>query len=426
MATFCVETLGCKANFAESASIERELMSMGFSYNHENPDFVVINSCAVTRAAEFDSKKLIKRWRKKAPQAKIILTGCYAQYHPQEVKNEFKEIIIVGNNFKETIPRLLNIHMPDKDLIISHYKEIKNNGLMWGTLSRTRYFIKIQDGCDYFCSYCIIPFLRGRSRSVPPDKILDAVEEIISKGGKEIVLTGINVGCYGLDMGTSLRDLLILLSKTGIQRLRISSIEPDLITKELVKTIGEIRAVMPHFHIPIQSGSDRILKLMGRRYTVEQVKRVVNMVVELISDCSIGMDVITGFPGESDEDFENTYRLLEELPVAYLHVFTYSERMGTKAVRMAEPVPQRIRKERTRLLRELSTMKRYSFYGKFTGRTFPVLFEEQNRYGEWEGWTPNYIKVAVPSNRALRNEIAMVKLTNFNETKNSVEGIIVN
>lgn len=432
--TFKIVSAGCKTNFAESAEIERNLIGEGFKLSEEAPSFVIINTCAVTSAAESDMQKIIKKEILYNPQATVIVTGCYAQFKGEIIKKIFPKCVVIGNNEKLEIPKMLaNTSQDLRNFSFGGFsyengkvKIFKRNyGIAsWGASQRTRYFVKIQDGCDYFCSYCIIPFLRGKPQSVPISSIVKIVEKILKEGGKEIVLTGINIALYGRDIQTSLLGLLKELRFLGVPRLRISSLEPDKVSLELIEFIAENKWVMPHFHLPLQSGSNKILKLMRRPYTREHYESVVYNILNYISDCAIGADVLTGFPGETEEDFQDTYAFLNDLPVAYLHVFTYSEREGTSAARNPNQVPLYERKKRTRLLRELSFKKQRNFYKKWLGVTYEVLFEERDKDGYWVGWSPNYIKTKVWAPDSLRNVIKKVRLTCLLEDQNVVKGEI--
>ena len=387
----------------------------------EPADVYVINTCTVTENADRECKKIIRRAKRINPDAFVIVTGCFAQLQGENLsrmpevdavlgnEEKFKIFDLLGDNFWETGQSCVSVKPTDKidDFYFASSSESD---------ARTRAFFKIQDGCDYTCSYCTIPFARGKSRSLPIDDVLAQFKKILSDGYKEIILTGVNVGDYGHSIGTNLFELLKkMIEVEGEFRIRISSIEPNLLSDDIIELTKNSKKLVNHFHIPLQSGSDKLLKLMRRRYNSDFFKEKILSVIETIPDVGIGIDVISGFPGETDEDFKITYDLLKSLPVSYLHAFTYSERENTDALKIEDIVPVRIRKERTNLLRALSDEKRNEFNNKMIGTVETVLFEGENHNGFMTGFTSNYIKVKSKFNVDLINKFTQIRISDCKE-----------
>lgn len=419
-------TLGCKLNFSETSTIARSFKDEGFKrveFNEE-ADIYVINTCSVTENADRRFKTIVKQAQKVNEDAFVIAVGCYAQLKPEELADVDGVDLVLGATEKFKITDYLN-DLSKNDMGEVHSCEIDEADFYVGAYSigdRTRAFLKVQDGCDYKCTYCTIPLARGISRSDKLENVLTNAAEISAKGIKEIVLTGVNIGDYGKgEFGNkkhehTFLDLVKALDEVnGIERLRISSIEPNLLRNETIDFVADSNTFVPHFHIPLQSGSDALLKLMKRRYMsslytdrVEQIKRV-------MPNACIGVDVIVGFPGETEERFLETYNYLNELDISYLHVFTYSERDNTPAAEMEGVVPTKVRKKRSKMLRGLSAKKRRAFYESQLGNTSTVLFEGENKEGYIHGFTENYVKVKAPWDPALVNTLHQIELTSIDE-----------
>ncbi len=416
--TVAVATLGCKVNQYESASFQSSFEEQGLTVSpFDKPaDIYVINTCAVTAKAAAQSRQLIRRAQRTNPQAKVVVTGCYAQIDPQKIKEiEISPILIVGNANKH---QLFKVALSDKKA-----KKYFNDIALQKEISllpvkrfpgRTRAFLKIQDGCNNFCSYCIVPYARGRSRSLALDKVLDQAVRYADEDHREIVITGIHMGHYGLDLDPLLH-LFHLLKKlsalTPEVRYRLSSLEPSEINKDILEFMAEENNFMPHLHIPLQSGSNTILKKMNRRYSVEQFTEKVIRCKEMVPEAAIGVDVLVGFPGETKEDFLKTYGILTNLPITYFHVFPYSKRPGTPAVKMENQVPAKIKDERVAVLRKLDHKKRSAFYGSRIGKVHQVLVEsEKSAAGLAKGFTDNYIPVHFEAKTEHINRVLPVKL----------------
>lgn len=421
-------TLGCKLNFSETSSIARTFEERGYKKVNfdDQPDIFVINTCSVTDKADKKCRKIIRDAHKTSKDPFIVIVGCYAQLKPEEIANIPGVDAVLGANEKFRLHELLN-NFEKKDKPQIYTKDISGCDSFHGAYSlnmRTRTFLKIQDGCDYPCTYCTIPLARGKSRSDTIDHVVKSAREIAEAGVREIVLTGINAGDFGMQKDQRRErfiDLIWALDKEvdGIDRFRISSIEPNLLDEEIIRFVAGSVKFVPHFHIPLQSGCNIILKKMRRRYTRDLFADRVQAIKELMPHCSIGADVITGFPGETDEHFKTTYQFVNELDLSYLHVFTYSERKNTPAAEMPEVVPQKIRNDRSKMLRTLSEKKRRFFYSQFVGQTKKVLFENDIENGFIHGFTDNYIRVSAPHKPDLINKIAEVKLSGFDK-----EGIL--
>jgi len=414
-------TLGCELNFSETSTIARDFVSNGFKKVDfsESADIYVINTCSVTENADNRFKSIVKQALSVNSNAFIIAIGCYAQLKPQELADLNGVDLVLGAKEKFNIMDYIN-DLSKQDICKIHSCEIDEADFYVGSYSygdRTRAFLKVQDGCDYKCTYCTIPLARGISRSDKLENILSNAKNISQKGIKEIVLTGVNIGDYGKgEFGnkkhnhTFLEMIKALDGVEGINRLRISSIEPNLLKNESIEFVSKSNSFVPHFHIPLQSGSNLILKKMKRRYQREVYEDRVNQINSIMPHACIGVDVIVGFPGETEELFLETYNFLNKLDVSYLHVFTYSERQNTEASTMKGSVPMKVRKKRSKLLRGLSVKKRRSFYEKSIGSNRTVLFEGENKSGYIHGFTENYIRVRHPWDPGLVNTLKKVKL----------------
>lgn len=408
-------TLGCKLNFSETSTIARQLVEAGFAkvdFN-DTPDVYVINTCSVTDNADKKCKQLVRKALRVNPDAFIAIIGCYAQLKPQEIASIEGVDLVLGANEKFNLPEYLN-QLEKKPETEVNAIEIKATNTFipsysWG--DRTRSFLKIQDGCDYFCSFCTIPLARGFSRSNNIAETVKSAREVAATAVKEVVLTGVNIGDFGNGTDENFYGLIQELDLIeGISRYRISSIEPNLLNDDIIKFVSISQRFAPHFHIPLQSGSNKILKAMRRRYERELYADRITTIKNLMPHCCIGVDVIVGFPGESEDDFLSTYDFLNELPVSYLHVFTYSERENTTAIRMNEVVPAEIRNKRSKMLHILSEKKKRVFYQSQQGKTGMVLFESEEEEGMMYGFTENYIKVKTKYQADLINQITPVKL----------------
>ncbi|MBB4117777.1 threonylcarbamoyladenosine tRNA methylthiotransferase MtaB [Mesonia hippocampi] len=419
-------TLGCKLNFSETSTIARSFENEGFNRVDfsEKADVYVINTCSVTENADKRFKTIVKQAQKSNADAFVIAIGCYAQLKPEELADVNGVDLVLGATEKFNITDYLN-DLTKNDFGEVHSCEISEADFYVGSYSigdRTRAFLKVQDGCDYKCTYCTIPLARGISRSDTLENVLQNAADISAQGIKEIVLTGVNIGDYGKGEFGNKRhehtflDLVEALDKVeGIERLRISSIEPNLLKDETIDFVSKSRTFVPHFHIPLQSGSNHLLKLMRRRYMRELYQERVKKIKQTMPDACIGVDVIVGFPGETDERFLETYNFLADLDISYLHVFTYSERANTPADKMDGVVPQNVRKKRSKMLRGLSVKKRRAFYERQLGNTLEVLFEGENKEGYIHGFTENYVKVKMPWNPTYVNTLHLVKLTEIDE-----------
>ena len=410
-----LHTLGCKLNYSETSAIERLMEKDGFVTKEftEEADVYVINTCSVTENADKECRQLVRRIQRKAPQAMVVIIGCYAQLKPKEIAQIPGVDLVLGASEKFNITAHLNelTHGDSAKICSCEIEDVEGFHSSFSLTSRTRTFLKVQDGCDYNCSFCTIPLARGKSRSNQIDNVLSEIKEIAGAGVKEIVLTGINLGDFGKD-GSGIKtadnfySLHQQIEKTnGVERYRISSIEPNLLTPDIIELVANSHKIMPHFHIPLQSGSNKILGLMRRRYKKELYAERVAMIKNLIPHCCIGVDVITGFPGETDEDFKETIDFLVSMDVSYLHVFTYSERANTHALNIEHVVPVHTRNERTKILRTLSYKKMQEFTYAHTGETRKVLFEGHTKNGLMEGYTDNYIRISVPYNESWANKI---------------------
>lgn len=423
-------TLGCKLNFAETSTIGKTLAAAGVRKvrEGERADICVINTCSVTELADKKCRQAIRRIHKEHPGAFVVATGCYAQLKPEEVAAIEGVDLVLGAEQKLDILQYINsLQKCGEDeagrVAVTPSKDIRRFSPSCSADDRTRHFLKVQDGCDYFCSYCTIPFARGRSRNGSIASLVRQAEEVAREGGREIVLTGVNIGDFGKTTGESFLDLIRALDRVeGIERYRISSIEPNLITDEAIDFVAGSRSFMPHFHIPLQSGSDSVLKLMRRRYDTALFRHKIEKIKQVLPEAFIGVDVIVGTRGETAAYFEETRRFLEDLDITQLHVFSYSERPGTMALRIDNPVPPEEKHRRSQVLLELSERKLTAFYEAHIGETARVLVEH-TLHGEWmHGFTENYIKVELPYDERLSNEVRSVRLGGWNEDRSALKG----
>ncbi|MCP4440681.1 MAG: tRNA (N(6)-L-threonylcarbamoyladenosine(37)-C(2))-methylthiotransferase MtaB [Aureispira sp.] len=440
--TVAFHTLGCKLNFSETSSIGRMFEDAGYAQvKFEEPaDIYVINTCSVTDFADRKCRKVVRKALRKAPDAFVVMVGCYAQLKPKEISEIEGVDLVLGAAQKFKILDYIDdlSKAPGKGMVSAGDVQEANtfvNSFSFG--DRTRSFLKVQDGCNYKCSFCTIPQARGKSRSDTISSLIENAQQIAQKGIKEIVLTGVNIGDFGngTEVIEGLKpkkealfiDLIRELDHVeGIERFRISSIEPNLLTNEIINFVAESNRFVPHFHIPLQSGNNKQLKMMRRRYKRELYADRVAQIKKVMPHCCIGVDVIVGFPGETDEDFKETYQFINELDISYLHVFTYSERANTPAAEMADVVPVHIRRERNEMLRILSEKKKRYFYNQHIGEERPVLWEAKNIKGKMTGFTDNYIKVAVDYNEDLINTFTQNQLKSILPVDDlMVEGILV-
>ncbi|WP_297234179.1 tRNA (N(6)-L-threonylcarbamoyladenosine(37)-C(2))-methylthiotransferase MtaB [uncultured Prevotella sp.] len=438
-------TLGCKLNFSETSTFGRLLQDMGVSTAEEGDkaDICLINTCSVTEVADHKCRQAIHRMVRQHPGAFVVVTGCYAQLEAETISKIEGVDLVLGANEKANLIQYLSdawtTAQPDSDDAVSdkslhkHYsvktKDIKTFAPSCSRGNRTRYFLKVQDGCDYFCTYCTIPFARGFSRNPSIASLVEQARQAAAEGGKEIVLTGVNIGDFGATTHESFVDLVKALDQVEeIKRYRISSLEPDLLSDELIEYCAHSRAFMPHFHIPLQSGSDAVLKLMHRRYDSALFAHKINLIKEYMPDAFIGVDVMVGTRGETPEFFEETYDFLNSLDVTHLHVFPYSERPGTAALRIPYVVSDKDKKLRSKRLIEMSDVKTQTFYAKYIGAEAEVLFEKATRGKAMHGFTKNYIRVELPaaqSSDELDNQLIRVRLGDFNHDKTALKCEII-
>ncbi|PMD98866.1 tRNA (N(6)-L-threonylcarbamoyladenosine(37)-C(2))-methylthiotransferase MtaB [Siphonobacter sp. BAB-5405] len=418
-------TLGCKLNFSETSTIARSFEEKGYQrveFN-QNPDIFIINTCSVTENADKKCKKIVREAQRINPDGYVAILGCYAQLKPQEIATIPGVDAVLGAAEKFRLMELIDDFRKEPTgtarVYNSNIEEVLDYHASYSLNDRTRTFLKVQDGCDYPCSYCTIPLARGASRSDTIANVVKAAREIAERGVKEIVLTGVNIGDFGIQNGIRherFADLVKALDAVeGIERFRISSIEPNLLTDEILEFISTSQRFVPHFHVPLQSGSNKVLGLMKRRYKRELYADRVAKIKELMPHACIGVDVIVGHPGETPELFLETYQFLQELPVSYLHVFTYSERASTHALDIKPIVPSQQRAERSKMLHILSEKKRRAFYESQLGRVSDVLFEEEIENGQMQGWTENYVRITAQYDPLLINEIKTVQLTTIAE-----------
>lgn len=416
--------LGCKVNLADISRIAKQFEELGHTVVdfEEKSDIVLVNTCTVTHRADADCRKIVRRALRRSPNAFVGVLGCYAQLQPEQLAKIEGVDAVIGTKHKFEIPNLIEnfnknakteIFVSDLDDAPFHTSAVSDNS------GRTRAVLKIQDGCDYHCSFCTIPLARGHSRSMPYEQIEREMQGLINDGYREVVLSGINLGDYKTDDGMKFVDALKLIDeKSGDMRVRISSIEPNLLTKEVLEVVANSKNIVPHFHIPLQSGSQELLRKMKRRYKATYYHDLVLRIKEVMPHCCIGVDVIVGFPGETDELAKETYDFLNGLPITYLHVFTYSERENTKAINYDGVVPHEVRKERTHQLRDLSDKKRLEFDESQVGTervVIPEMYNEQN--GMWKGWTENYVNVIFPAPADLLQVPHKIQINNMIESR---------
>jgi threonylcarbamoyladenosine tRNA methylthiotransferase MtaB len=413
-------TLGCKLNFSETATISRDFLRHGFEkVNYQDKaDIYVLNTCSVTENADKEARKLIRQAKQRNPNSSVAVIGCYAQLKPNDIAAIDGVDIVLGAEEKfNLLNHLDSINLNGSTKVIqSEIDHVHKFTPSYSSSERTRSFLKIQDGCDYTCSFCTIPLARGQSRSDTISNTLKVAKEVAETDTREIVLTGINIGDYGKGSSETFFDLIQQLDLLdGIDRIRISSIEPNLLTNEIIEFCASSKKFMPHFHVPLQSGSDKILGAMRRRYKRDLYVNRVTRIKQTIADACIGVDVIVGFPGETEKDFLDTYNFLNELDISYLHVFTYSERPNTDAIEMSEIVSKEIRRERSKMLHILSDKKRRFFHDQFISKYRPVLFENMKN-GKLSGHTDNYIQVQMEGGSELINSIHSIKLVDNHGT----------
>ena len=423
-------TLGCKLNFSETSTIGKILREAGVrtARKGEKADICVVNTCSVTETADKKCRQAIHRLVKQHPGAFVVVTGCYAQLKPGEVAQiEGVDVVLGAEQKGELLNYLGDLQKHESgEAITTATKDIRSFSPSCSRGDRTRYFLKVQDGCDYFCSYCTIPFARGRSRNGSIASMVEQVQQAVAEGGKEIVLTGVNIGDFGKTTGESFFDLVKALDQVeGVERYRISSIEPNLLTDEIIDYVAHSRRFMPHFHIPLQSGCDEVLKLMRRRYDTALFASKVKKIKEVMPDAFIGVDVIVGTRGETPEYFEKAYEFISGLDVTQLHVFSYSERPGTQALKIDYVVSPEEKHLRSQRLLALSDEKTQAFYARHIGHTLPVLMEKSKAGAPMHGFTANYIRVEVEGDNALDNHLVQVRLGEFTDDKTALKGIIL-
>ena len=423
-------TLGCKLNFSETSTFGRMLEEMGVhtAVDGEKADICLINTCSVTEVADRKCRQAIRRMIKKNPGAFTVVTGCYAQLSPERICDIEGVDLVLGSNEKANLIGFLSEKWGsgnrESTYKVEKTRDIKSFAPSCSRGNRTRFWLKVQDGCNYYCTYCTIPCARGNSRNASIASLAEQARQVVSEGGREIVLTGVNIGDFGRTTGESFLDLVRTLdSIEGIERYRISSLEPDLISEELIAFCAGSRAFMPHFHIPLQSGSDEVLRLMRRHYDTKLFAEKIYKIKELMPDAFIGVDVMVGCRGETPECFEDTYKLLETLPVTQLHVFPYSERPGTAALKIPYVVSDQDKHLRSQRLIELSNRKTEEFYTLYINKEVDVLFEKASRGKAMHGFTPNYVRVELPARMAsdeYDNKIVRVRLGGFNHDKSAL------
>ena len=400
--SFAIYTFGCKLNFSESSDMARRLREQGWQESDE-PEAIIVNSCAVTHAAEKKVRNYVAHLHREYPNARIVVVGCYASLQADVIRQWAGVEAVFGNRDKlHAVNHILGLPIPEIPTFFSTYS----------SNDRTRSFLKIQDGCDYYCTYCTVAAARGESRSDSIGHVLQNIEKIRAEGLKEVNITGVNLGTFGKGTDENFYDLLKAIDKQHlVERVRISSIEPNLLTADIIELVAKSDILMPHFHIPLQSGCDKTLAMMKRRYKRALFQDKIMKIKQLMPDACIAIDIIAGFPGETEEDFMDSYNFVKSLPLSYLHVFTYSRRPGTPAAAMKEQVPEQVKHDRTNQLLELSETKKRFFYHEHVGETRPVLWESENVDGKMFGFTDNYIKVAAPFNPDWVNTIQPYSLT---------------
>lgn len=432
--TALFHTFGCKLNFAETSTVARIFASRGIQRVHEGdePDFIVVNSCSVTEIADKKCRQAIRSFSRRYPKAKIIVTGCYAQLKPGEVAALPGVTVVAGTDRKLLLADYLDQILADTDspdetaTFVTPTKDIRTFSPSCSRGDRTRYFLKVQDGCDYYCSYCTIPMARGRSRSGSIDEIVEQARQVAAEGGKEIVITGVNIGDFGKGREDTFLDLCRRLDEVeGIERYRISSIEPNLLTDETIDFVASSRRFMPHFHIPLQSGSDEVLRLMRRRYDKALFRSRIEHIRRVMPDAFIGVDLIVGARGETEECFEESKAFVDSLPISRLHVFTYSERPGTRALEIEPVVSQEEKHRRTRQMLAISERKLKEFTERYVGTVRPVLVEHPRHDGSMAGFTDNYLRVNITPDPALSNTVQPVRIVEMHPEGEESEGEVV-
>ena len=425
MKTVGFHTFGCKLNYSETSSISRIFKENGYKNKsiYNNPDNVVINTCSVTENADKKCKDLIKKIKKHSPDSIVTIVGCFAQLKPDTIKNIKGVDKVIGTKEKFNFDSYIN----NKSIIHSEISQSKEFNSTFSVDDRTRSFLKVQDGCNYGCSFCTIPLARGKSRSAEPNEVLSKINDLINKGSKEIILSGINIGDYGIMDGKRKNNFFSLLkyieNETDDVRFRISSIEPNLLNDDIIELVAHSNKFVNHFHIPLQSGSNNILKKMSRRYSIELYHDRINKIKKLMPNACIGADVIVGFPGETDSEFDKTLKFIKRLDISYLHVFPYSERNNTRALKIIDVVPQVKRSERSKILRELSEKKKRKFYDSNLNLSKEVLFEDKVKEGYVFGYTDNYIKTKVKFKEDYIGKIFRTKLKRIDKDFTAI-GII--
>ncbi len=419
-------TLGCKLNFAETSAIGKQLLNNGYAKTApgEQADVCIINTCSVTDTADRKSRQAINKIHRLHPNAAIVVTGCYAQLKPEEISKINGVKLVLGANEKFDVPEYLENYFNSGNSLIGNteIRKVKEFKPSCSKDDRTRSFLKVQDGCDYYCTYCTIPFARGKSRNSTIVETVKAAQQAIIDGAREIVLTGVNIGDFGKSTGESFFELVEALDNLEYDvRFRISSIEPNLLTDEIIRYVAVSKRIMPHFHIPLQSGTNEVLKLMKRKYDTELFRHKTEVIRSVLPDAFIGVDVITGVRGETDELFEESYKFIASLDISQLHVFTYSERTGTKMLDIEHIVSSNERKRRSDILHELSKEKTFSFYEKQIGKTQQVLWESRHHGENMYGFTENYIKVERPFDRKRINSVETINLGKWNKEKSALK-----
>lgn len=412
--TVALHTLGCRLNFSETGEIAQGFKNRGYEVVDfgKQADVTFINTCTVTDGADSTCRNLIRRAHKTSPEGKIVVAGCYAQMEADKIKSMQGVDLILGNSEKYKVFDYLDEE--DEQVIRIDKTHEFNEASTTPADGHTRAFLKIQDGCNYICSFCIIPFARGRSRALPVEQAVLKAKEIVSNGFKEIILTGVNIGEYEINTGERLTDLLKALTEIdGLERIRLSSVEPNTITDELIELWKSSNKFLPHFHIPMQSGDNDVLFSMRRKYSVAEYCQIIDKVNTAFPEAGIGADIIAGYPGETDEQFNNTYELLKELPITHFHVFPYSMRKNTTAARLPDHIQHEVKKARVKKLNDLGDKKLLEFKKNQIGKTVKVLFEKRINGGRFEGHTPNFLKVSVESESNLRNSILDVKIVSL-------------
>jgi len=421
-------TLGCKLNFAETSAIGRQLLDAGVTRARrgQQADICVINTCSVTELADKKGRQAIRKAIQENPSAFVVVTGCYAQLKPEEIaKIEGVDLVLGAEQKLDVVKYLDDLHKKDKgEVVTSKTHRIRSFVPSVSADDRTRYFLKVQDGCDYFCSFCTIPFARGRSRNGSIADLVKQAEQVVQEGGKEIVLTGVNIGDFGRTTKESFIELLHALDKVeGIERFRISSIEPNLLTDEIITFVAGSRRFAPHFHMPLQAGSDAVLQMMKRKYDTALFRHKVEMIKRILPDAFIGVDVIVGVRGETDAYYEESKQFIESLDMSQLHVFTYSERPGTQALQIDYTVDPRKKHARSKMLLDISDEKLHRFYASQQGTLRKVLFEHTKRGGKMHGFTENYVKLYADYDPLLVNRITEVTVGAYNEEEMAMEAI---